>query len=259
MSDDLQTTFSGATKGLFGAIGFILIMVGLEMMVDKEGVRLGLAVFVLLLGAICFYVAVAWHKIKGILTEETQRSIGLFAQSRATKLTVFALALFSLILSPFVEQHRWPFSYPADPTVAEANTQLKSLATANQNDAAKWRFSYFLRCSPRSSNNGLVACKFALTLSSGQNAWNLWGVLQPMLELSHWENLPLPNEARAETPFENIEVTTGDNVNARNCGTQLAKALGQAFPQKQISFRSDQTSQTLQACNNECVELSVGN
>jgi hypothetical protein len=85
MSDDsLQDTAPKATKALFGALGFILLMVGLEMLTDKEGIRVGLGMLLCLLGALSFYAAVFWESAKRILSLEAQQALGNFAQNRNT-------------------------------------------------------------------------------------------------------------------------------------------------------------------------------
>jgi hypothetical protein len=139
------------------------------------------------------------------------------------------------------------------------NTELKTLAQSNAQDAAKWRFAYYLRYAPRAENNALLTCKFMLVLSPGNAAWNLWVILQPMLELAHWESYPGPNLSRPETPFQGVTIISGENKDASACGAALGKSMGEAFPQVHVSFRSDQVSPALTACKNECVELDIGN
>ena len=260
MSEAIETTFSGATRAFFGSLGFILLMLGLEMVTGKEGgLQLGLGAFLILAGAACFYLAVAWNSLRRHVVPETQETIGNFAKSRAVWLGLAAVFFLTLIFSPFIEQRRWPFSYPADPSVLAENDQLKKLETSNQQDAAKWRFAYYLRYEPRSENNGMITCKFSLILSPGDAAWNTWRAVQPMLELAHWDNLALPNQSRSEVPFQRIDVLSGDNKEAASCAAALGKAIGGAFPQLSVSVRASQTSPTLVSCKNECVELDVGN
>jgi hypothetical protein len=78
-----------------------------------------------------------------------------------------------------------------------------------------------------------------------------------MLELAHWESFANTGQ-RPEFPFKGITILSGDNRDAANCGAALGKAMGDAFPQIQISRRGDQTSQALVECKNECVELDIG-
>jgi hypothetical protein len=213
------------------------------------------------LGGICVYAAFFWETAKKALSIEAQQAIGRFAQSRMTWLGMIVLALATIILSPFIEQHRWPFSYAADPAIYTENTQLKAVAKANQQDAAKWRFAFNLRYGPKATNGSLLDCKFSLVLSrggpAGSGAWNLWGALQPMLELAHWVNLPT-SVRPSDFPFQGISVLSGDNKDASNCAAFLGKALGEAFPQSHISVRTNQTAPILEECKNQCVELDIG-
>jgi hypothetical protein len=111
------------------------------------------------------------------------------------------------------------------------NAQLKTLvkaleteAQSNAQDAAKWRFAYYLRYAPRAENNDLLTCKFMLVLSPGDAAWNLWVILQPMLELAHWTSYPGPNLSRPETPFQGVTIISGENKDASACGAALGKS-----------------------------------
>jgi hypothetical protein len=155
--------------------------------------------------------------------------------------------------------HSWLVPPSANPAIYDERDQLKALAQSNQQDAAKWRFAFNLRYGPRAANGNLLTCKFTLVLSPGDRAWNLWGALQPMLELAHWESTAASGQGRPETPFQNVAILVGDNTEAVSCGTALGKVMGDAFPQSQVSFRTKQVSPALVACKNECVELNVGN
>ena len=52
----LEDTFSGATKALFGTIGFLLLMFGGEVMLDKIEPRYVLGAILFLCGVSCFYM-----------------------------------------------------------------------------------------------------------------------------------------------------------------------------------------------------------
>jgi hypothetical protein len=80
-----------------------------------------------------------------------------------------------------------------------------------------------------------------------------------MLELAHWQNLPGPKLSRPETPFRGVTILIADNKDASACGEALGKSMGEAFPQVQVSFRRNQISPALTACEDECVELDIGN
>ena len=49
MSDAIEKTAAGATRSLLGALGFILLLLGLEMMTEKAGIQFGLGLFLSLL------------------------------------------------------------------------------------------------------------------------------------------------------------------------------------------------------------------
>jgi hypothetical protein len=261
MSDTVDKTAAGATRGFFGSISFILLLLGLEMLTDKSGVQLGLGFFLVIFGAICAYAAFFWESAKKVLSSEAQEAIGRFAQSHVTWFGMIFLILQSIILSRFVEDRRWPFSYPADPAIYTENNQLKAAAQASQQDAARWRFSFGLRYGAKAANGSLLDCKFSLVLSrgapAGSPAWNIWVALQPMLELARWVNLPTSIRA-SDFPFQGITVISGDNKDASNCASFLGKALGEAFPQSRISVRTNQVSPVLTECKSECVELNIG-
>jgi hypothetical protein len=50
MSEAVEKTAAGATKSLFGALGFILLMLGLEGMTGAAGIQFGLGFFLAILG-----------------------------------------------------------------------------------------------------------------------------------------------------------------------------------------------------------------
>jgi hypothetical protein len=106
MSDDLKDDYPGATKGVFASVGVMLLLVGGDMM------------------AVFFYAAAFWRTARKVLSSEAQFSIARFAASYITWAFILFLLLQTLILSRFVEQHRWPFSYPVDPTIYAENSSL---------------------------------------------------------------------------------------------------------------------------------------
>jgi xanthine/uracil/vitamin C permease (AzgA family) len=84
VSEQAEDTAAGAMRGLFGSLGFILLMVGLEGMTGAAAIQFGVGLFLALLGALCFYVAVFWKTAKKILSQEAKVTIGHFAQSKVT-------------------------------------------------------------------------------------------------------------------------------------------------------------------------------
>jgi hypothetical protein len=117
MSDKIEKTAAGATRVLFGTVAFICLMVGIEGMTGAEKISVGLSTLLIVAGAICAYAAFFWEKAKKILSDDAQDAIAKFSRSGATKAALLFAILLSIILSPFIEQHHWPFSYPVDPSV----------------------------------------------------------------------------------------------------------------------------------------------
>jgi len=64
MADELSETAGGATKGLLGTVGFILILLGGEILVDKSGERLSLGLWLVAAGIPIFFVGVFWKWIQ---------------------------------------------------------------------------------------------------------------------------------------------------------------------------------------------------
>lgn len=117
MSDAIDKTAAGATRGFFGSLAFILLMVGVEGMTGAAELPPGLGPVLIVVGGACAYAAFFWESAKKVLSAAAQAAIGSFAQSRITWFGMLFLVLSAIILSPFIEKHRWPFSYPADPAV----------------------------------------------------------------------------------------------------------------------------------------------
>jgi hypothetical protein len=166
----------------------------------------------------------------------------------------------TLILSRFVEQHRWPFSYQADPRIYAENERLKQQDEQTKLDAAKYRFAYDLKIAgPKAANGERITCDFSLSLSSGPMAWNAWGALAPLLDMAGWQNVSNGASNRLDQPFNGITILSGDAAKSSGCAMALGKALGEVFAPGHVSLRTNQISPILDSCKNECVELDVGN
>jgi hypothetical protein len=277
MSDAIEKTAAGATRSFFGALGFILLMVGVEGMTGAAGIQFGVGLFLALLGALCFFAFFFWETAKKVLSVQALQAIGRFSQSRITWFGMVFLAVQTLILSRFVEERRWPFSFPADPQVYKENDQLKSalltqekqlkaelLVQENQLgntkvDADKWRFANRLRNNISATIIGNTSCTVALGLSKG-NGPAIWAWLQPMLDAAHWEiaSSNVPGISNTEFP-PGITILVGTNSGkAFICATALAATLRE-FTNYRPSAEVNQVTPALIACNNECVELDIGN
>jgi hypothetical protein len=111
MSDEIQDTPAGATKGLFGALAFILLLLGAEMMLEKDGARFWIGLALGGCGFVCTYAAVFWNFVRQRLPGGTTAEINAIATSPRWWLGVMLLGSAAFIFSPFVEQQRWPFTY----------------------------------------------------------------------------------------------------------------------------------------------------
>ncbi len=172
MSDAIETTAAGATRVLFGTVAFICLMVGIEGMTGVEKISVGLSALLIGAGAICAYAAFFWEKAKKVLSNDAQDAIAKFSQSGATKATLLLVVLISIFFSPFIEQHRWPSSYPTDASIikerddaiSERTELANKLAEANPL-ASNWRFVSTLWLGSR-TNAGPPECKFQIIYSS---------------------------------------------------------------------------------------------
>jgi hypothetical protein len=142
-------------------------MVGVEGMTGAS-LQIGIGIVLIIAGIACAYAAFFWESAKNILSDNAQKALGTFAQHRVIRFGMLALALETLILSRFIEQHRWPFSYPADPSVLADNAQLHSQidnvtsAFGKEKELAdKWRFASELWRNSQ-TNAGPPECKYQI-------------------------------------------------------------------------------------------------
>jgi hypothetical protein len=260
MSEPVENTAAGATKGFFGSLAFILLMVGVEGMTGAAELPPGLGPMLIVVGGACAYAAFFWESATKVLSVDAQDAIGRFAQSRITWFGMLSLCLLAIILSPFIEQRRWPFSYPSDPAVYAENARLKTALQNAQSDAAKWRFSHNLRNGAIASNGERLECKFFLALSPNTGpAWNVWQALQPMLDLARWQAIPEDVQTRGLQLPHGITISVGvDAGSAFSCGTALSRVASDSFPSQNVTLKTNQVTAALVACKNECVELDIG-
>ncbi len=265
--DTLERTAGGATKGLFAALGFILLMVGVELMVDKTASQIGLATLLVILGACCFFLAYAWETAKKILTPETQRAIEGFAKHHNTWRGILGLILLTVILCPFIEQHRWPFSYPADPQLSAENIRLKDQIRQDASDLAtaigkktsavatekeladKWRFSSVLR------RGGTCGYQMRMT-SKASSTGGFWSEL---LQYGGW-NERAGGVALAPAPGSVSSGITirvkGETGVSTQCAGDLQRALSDIYPNPASRVVTNQQSDFLSACP-DCVQIEI--
>ncbi len=273
MSDAAEKTVGGATRVLFGTIAFICLMVGIEGMTGMEKLSVGLSALLIAVGAICAYAAFFWETAKKVLSKEAQDAIGQFSRHNATKASLLFAILISIILSPYVEQHRWPFSYPADPAIEAENTTLKeqarrdavmAAATINQknneiaiaNEAAnKWKFSSRLRAVSIEGNNSRCTYQFVPDTKT-RRMFVFW---EELFRAGDWKGNVSNNDALDGTIQYGITIRAGaiSTIGFR-CGSELQKALTDIYPNPPARFVADQTTEFLKTCGPQnCVQIEV--
>ena len=64
MADDAPDTKPGAVKAYIGALGFIIVLIGAEMMAEKDGARFWIGVLLVIAGLPVMSLAVIWTYIR---------------------------------------------------------------------------------------------------------------------------------------------------------------------------------------------------
>jgi hypothetical protein len=269
MSDVAAKTAVRAVRVLFVALGFIFIVLGLglEATTDRPDGQFTLGLILFLLGALCFCAVVFWDRVAKNLDVKAQLAIADFARSRNTWLGLCLTILLALIFSPFIEQHRWPFSFPTDPAVYEqlgqtinAMNALEDKATIATQDAEKWRFSFNLRNETKDQDGRLLECPFSAVIAGGDMASGLWDDLEPMLDLAHWHFLG-SSVVQADIKLNaGFTILIGANSgNSLTCATALTRQLATIFSSQAIRMQANRVTPALANCKNECVEIDIGN
>jgi hypothetical protein len=250
MSDSVDKTAAGATRGFFGSLSFILLMVGVEMLTDKSGVQLGLGVFLLILGVLCAYAAFFWESAKRVLSAEAQDAIGRFSQSRITWFGMLFLVVQTLVFSRFVEERRWPFSYPTDPQVyrdmdsakQELNDQ-KRLTGQEKESADKWRFVKELK---DASSSGI--CHYQLvTTANARSVREFWDEL-----LQHGEWIGdgnAPSNSAVIQPGITLRIP-GENS---FCASAFQRAATDFYSNPPTKIATNQAN----TCGKDCVVIEM--
>ncbi len=169
---------------------------------------------------------------------------------------VFFTFWVALILSPFIEQQRWPFSFP-DPQLAAENQRLVGELASARIDAQYFHFAYNLRNGARASNGERLSCSFTLGVAQDSASQHLWGRVQPLLDFAHWNQNSTPIDP-SQVTGSGVSILVGSaKSDAFVCGTSLARELRNTFgvnPQ----VLTDQTTPALVACEFKCLELGIG-
>jgi hypothetical protein len=108
MSDEAQVTPAAATKSLFGTAAFILLLLGAEMIAEKDGPRWGTGIPLLIAGGICTYAAVFWNFVRTKLPKAATVEINAIATSPRWWFGTLLTLLWVIIFMPIIQAPRWP-------------------------------------------------------------------------------------------------------------------------------------------------------
>jgi hypothetical protein len=254
MSDDtLHDTAPKATKALFGTLGFILIMVGIELMTEREGPRYALGLPLLTAGATCFYAVVAWAAIRERLPEAAKSTIATIARSPQWWFGTILVALLVAALSPYVQEGRWPFvSWFVTPPPAA------SMANPLHEPAAKWRLADGLSILARDKRVG--KCKVYFNRYQSSYAETFYDDLKSVLTTVDWEYSE--KFATGELP-RGLSVTKLSGLPPYNCAENFAGALMNAASPGVLTVSATNIDMGaapdyLRQCQN-CIVLNIGN
>jgi hypothetical protein len=245
VSDPIENTAGGATRVLFGSLAFILLMVGVEGMTGVAPTTIPGAIILLIFGVMCAYAAVFWENAKKIFSIETQEKIANFASNRITKFGMLFLVLQALLLSPFIEQHRWPFSYHAGDAefneITRLRQQISALGPVNE-FANEWRFVKLLR----DANAGV--CHYQLvTTPKARSTFQFWN---EQLHAAGWtEDVQAPTNINLIQPGITLRIPTASS----NCSSVLQRALTDLYPNPPSKVVANQQIN----CDGQCVIIEL--
>jgi hypothetical protein len=108
--EEIPDTPDKAVRGWIVAIGFTLVLVGGEMMAEKDGTRFYLGA-VLLMAAHPVYLSAAWwNVVRDRLSCRQISTLRLVANDLRWWFGLLAIVLIWLGISPLFDKGRWPFS-----------------------------------------------------------------------------------------------------------------------------------------------------
>jgi hypothetical protein len=194
------------------------------MALDKEGIRLGLGVFLALLGALCFYSAVFWETAKTALSSEAQEAIGNFAQSRNDR-------------------------FHGIGRLENTLNQAKVAVGREKELADKWRFVSILRSMGKE-------CRFHADVSrTAAGTAPFW---EELLHTGGWiggvggaqASLQLPAGITIRIPSDNSQ-----------CAGTLQRALADVYPNPPSKISINQQTAFLSSCagpsGQDCVQIDI--
>lgn len=142
MSEEIPETTDAAIRGWIVAIAFTLVLVGGELMSEKDAsaVRFWLGLGLVVAGLPCYLSAGWWKTLKPNLNVRFLLTLNGVATDARWWFGILVAFLVFLTFSPFIEQKRWPFSvWFAGPSQEEVdnlrsrlNTTMKDLNDAQQ-------------------------------------------------------------------------------------------------------------------------------
>jgi hypothetical protein len=114
MSDEVPETADGAIRAYLIAIGFTLVLIGGEMMAEKNDPRTITGLILIILALPVHLSWVFWKKPKPLFGVRLLAEASAVATSLRWWLGVLFILLAAAIFSPFIEQQRWPSHFLSD-------------------------------------------------------------------------------------------------------------------------------------------------
>jgi len=224
-------------------------------MTGQSSVQIGASLLHVVAGVLCVYAAFFLESAKNVLSAGAQKGIGDFAQHKVVRFGMFALAVETLVLSPFIEQRRWPFSYPADPKVIEQNDALKneldrlrSALTAEKEFADEWRVTHALRSHP--------TCNYELHI--GPKAASVTDFWDELFRSGGWTGeRPRQFPADDSMPIGVFMRAGNENSAGAKCATFAQSLFSQYYSNPPTKVIFNQQSPYLSACGERCVLVEI--
>jgi hypothetical protein len=159
-------------------------------------------------------------------------------------------------MSPFIEQRRWPFSYPVDPSISQENNDLKdqlngkSATISREKELAdKWRFSSALR------DSGLN-CQYLLEWTpKAASVARFWRELFVATGWSGDSRQVTINQS--EVKFL-ISLRAKDNPASTQCAEVIQRELSHLYSNPPSKIFPKQQSKFLDSCGRDaCIEIEI--
>jgi hypothetical protein len=92
MSDEAPQTFGGAVRAYVAALGFIITLVGADMMAERDGARFVVGIALVIAGLPVFTAAALWKVVQDKLSENARARLGIVAKDPRGWLISFLVA-----------------------------------------------------------------------------------------------------------------------------------------------------------------------